>query len=233
MRKIFAEFVGTFFIVLAPVAVAGSSKIGGHESSLLEAAFASGLPVIAMIAALGSISGAHFNPAVTFAFAMLGRFPWKSVPAYWAAQAVGGILAAGLVALLFGAGHGAHIPIYGLESWKLIGIETFVTFLLVFVILTVATNEQINAAIPPIAIGLTVVVGVLIGGPITGGSMNPARSIGPNLFAGSQGVGSIWIYIVGPMLGAVFALAAYRGLTLGTARLEDRIGKSSPANASE
>src|SRR5947207_10942602 len=113
MRRYIAEFVGTFGIVFAPVALSATGRFQGGDSSLLAAAWVSGLAVLAMIYALGHISAAHFNPAVTLGFAVARRFPWRYVVPYWIAQFLGGIVAAAVVALCFGGGHGVHIPASG------------------------------------------------------------------------------------------------------------------------
>ncbi len=203
MRRCLAEFVGTFGIVFAPVALSASSPFHGGAGGLMAAAWVSGLAVLAMIYALGHISAAHFNPAVTLGFAVAGRFPWRYAPSYWTAQIAGGIAAAGVAALLLAPGYGAHVPAVG--PIRAVGIEAVLTFLLMLVIISVATDKRVNEAIPGLAIGLTVVFDVLIGGPSTGGSMNPARSLGPALFAGGAALSHYWIYIVGPIVGAAMA----------------------------
>jgi MIP family channel proteins len=179
----------------------------GGDGGLMAAAWVSGLAVLAMIYALGHISAAHFNPAVTLGFAVARRFPWRYVVPYWVAQVAGGIAAAGACAVLFGPGHGVHIPTVGAS--RAIGTEVMLTFFLMLVIISVATDKRVNGAVPGLAIGLTVVFDVLIGGPVTGGSMNPARSFGPALFAGGAALTSYWIYIVGPVIGAVIAARLY------------------------
>src|ERR1051326_8989801 len=121
-----AELVGTFGIVFAPVALSGSSHFAGGDGGLMAAAWGSGLSVLAMIYALGHISAAHFNPAVTLGFAVAGRFPWRYVPSYWLAQFSGAILATAISALLFGAGHGAHTPAAG-PSARAVGVEALLT----------------------------------------------------------------------------------------------------------
>lgn len=209
-RRYLAEFVGTFGIVVAPVALAASAGQRGADSSLLAAALVSGLAVLAMIYALGHISAAHFNPAVTVAFAAARRFPWRYVLPYCVAQLVGGAVAAGTVALLYGRGQGAHVP--GVPAPAAVGTEVLLTFLLMLVIISVATDKRANGAVPGLAIGLTVVVNVLIGGPFTGGSMNPARSFGPALFAGGAALSSYWVYVVGPVVGAVVAALLYEAM---------------------
>lgn len=212
-RRFAAEFVGTFGIVFAPVAWAGASHFRGADTGLMAAAWVSGLAVLAMIYALGPVSAAHFNPAVTLGFAVAGRFPWRFVPGYWIAQLAGATVAAGLSALLFGAGYGAHIPHVG--AARAIGLEAVLTFFLMLVIIAVATDRRVSNAVPGIAIGLTVVFDVLIGGPITGGSMNPARSLGPALFAGGAALSHYGIYLAGPALGAVVAARLYEAIRGG------------------
>jgi MIP family channel proteins len=207
-RRYAAEFVGTFGIVFAPVALSATGHFQGCDAGLMAAAWVSGLAVLAMIYSLGHISAAHFNPAVTLGFAVARRFPWRFVLPYWAAQFAGGVVAAGLAALMFGAGHGTHIPAPG-PLLRAVGMETVLTFFLMLVIIAVATDRRANGAVPGLAIGLTVVFDVLIGGPVTGGSMNPARSFGPDLLAGGAALAHYWVYVVGPVLGAVIAARLY------------------------
>ena len=211
LRRYAAEAIGTFCIVLAPVALSATGHFNGGDGSLMGAAWVSGLVVLAMIYAFGHISAAHFNPAVTLGFAAAGRFPWRCVFPYCLSQFAGGIAAAALVAALFGGGHGAHIPAAG-PLGRPVAVEAMLTFILMLVIISVATDRRVNEAIPGLAIGLTVVVDVLIGGPISGGSMNPARSLGPALFAGTPALSHYWIYLVGPAVGAVTAALLYEAI---------------------
>lgn len=212
IRRYTAEFIGTFVIVFAPVALSATGTLPGGDKSLLAAALVSGFSVSAMIYAFGSLSAAHFNPAVTLGFALAGRFPFRFVFPYWAAQIAGGIAAAGLCALLFGGGHGTHVPANG-DFVKSVVLEAVLTFFLMLVIMAVATDRRVDGAVPGLAIGLTVVFDVLIGGPVSGGSMNPAHSFGPALFAGG---GTAWhyfpVYIVGPLIGAAIAARLYEAL---------------------
>lgn len=205
-RRYLAEAVGTFGITFAPVAWSAA----GGEGGLMAAAWVSGLTVFAMIAALGPICAAHFNPAVTLAFAAAGRFPWRFVGTYVAAQIIGAVMAAALAALLFGVvGAGSHAPATGVSPLRAFGVEAALSFLLMPVIIAVATDTRVSAPVPPLAIGLVVVAGVLIGGPVTGGSMNPARSLGPALFAEGVALASWWVYLAGPALGALLASLLY------------------------
>ena len=214
LRRYAAEFVGTFGIVFAPVALSATGHFPGADRGLMAAAWVSGLAVLAMIYALGPISAAHFNPAVTLGFAVAGRFPWRYVVPYWIAEFLGGIAAAGLVALLFGGGHGVHIPASG-PLWRAVGLEAVLTFLLMLVIIAVATDRRANGAVPGMAIGFTVVFDVLIGGAVTGGSMNPARSLGPALFGGAAPLSVYWVYLIGPVLGAIAASILYEAIRGG------------------
>ncbi len=210
-QRYIAEFVGTFGIVFAPVALSATGTLPSSDSGLMAAAWVSGLSVLAMIYALGHISAAHFNPAVTLGFAIARRFPWRYVLPYLAAEFLGGIAAAAVVALLFGGGYGAHIPNSGLVA-AAVGTEAVLTFFLMLVIISVATDKRVAGAVPGLAIGLTVVFDVLIGGPVSGGSMNPARSLGPALFAGGAALANYWIYVIGPILGAVVAARLYEAI---------------------
>ncbi len=214
LRRYTAEFIGTFGIVFAPVALSASGRFAGGDSSLMASAWVSGLAVLAMIYALGPISAAHFNPAVTLGFAAAGRFPWRYVFPYGLAQCAGGIGAAAFAALLFDGGHGTHFPAAGPFS-RAVGVEAVLTFLLMLVIIAVATDKRANGAVPGLAIGLTVVLDVLIGGPVTGGSMNPARSLGPALFGDAAPLSVYWVYAVGPALGAVAAARLYEAIRGG------------------
>jgi MIP family channel proteins len=166
-----------------------------------------------MIYALGPVSAAHFNPAVTLGFLMAGRFPRRYVLPYILAQILGGVTAAAVVALLFGSGFGAHVPAPG-SALRAVCLEALLTFLLMLVIISVATDRRVSGTVPGLAIGLTVVLDVLIGGPVTGGSMNPARSLGPALFAGGAALSHYWVYVLGPIIGAVIAARLFEGLRL-------------------
>lgn len=215
-RRYLAELVGTFGIVFAPVALSASGKLPGGDGSLAAASWVSGLAVLAMIYALGPICAAHFNPAVTLGFASAGRFPWRYVPGYILSQLLGATLAAGLTALLFGTGaHGVHIPADALPLWRAVLLEAVITFLLMLVIIAVATDKRANGAIPGLAIGLTVVFCVFLAGPATGGSMNPARSFGPAVFAGGAALTHWWVYVLGPIVGAVTAARLYESIRGG------------------
>jgi MIP family channel proteins len=211
LKRFEAELVGTFGIVFAPAAVAASGHAAGGDPSLMVAALVSGLAVTAMVSTFGPISAAHFNPAVTLGFVVARRFPARFAIGYIAAQLTGATLAAGLAALMFGSGFGAHIPSVG--AGTAIGLEATLTALLMLVIIAVATDSRVDGALPALAIGLTVTMDVLIGGPLTGGSMNPARSLGPALF-NAKALAMWWVYLVGPVVGACLAALIYESLRL-------------------
>jgi aquaporin NIP len=206
-RALAAEALGTFALVFAGCgAIVVDAKTGalGH----LGVAFSFGLVIMVMIYALGHISGAHFNPAVTLAFALTRHFPWARAGAYWAAQLVGAIIAAVLLRGSLGnhAHVGATFPSGSQRQaflWELV-----LTFFLMFVIMAVATDSRAVGEAAAIAIGGTVGLDALFGGPITGASMNPARSIGPGLVSGD--LHALWLYIAAPAVGAALAGLTYQ-----------------------
>lgn len=210
-RRCLAESLGTFGIVFAPVAL-GATQPGGATPEA--AAWASGLSVLAMVVALGGISGAHFNPAVTIGLAMARRFGRQEILPYLLAQGAGATLAAGLTRLLFGYGpFGVHVPT--VPAPVALALEATLTGLLLLVILG-ATDRRAPVSLAAVAIGAHVVWAVLAAGQATGGSMNPARSLGPALVFGGQALRHVWIYVLGPTIGAVLAsgLAPALGVTL-------------------
>ncbi len=206
VRRAVAEGIGTYFLVLVgPGAVmVNDFTAGALGPAGIALAFA--FVVTAMVFAVGHISGAHINPAVTIAFWSVGRFPRRDVPAYVAAQCVGAVLAAfTLKAMLGSLGHmGATLPRIGIPRSML--LETLLSFALMFVIMAVATEGRVRAGLAPVAIGLTVGFAALLG-PLTGASMNPARSLGPALAAG-QWTGH-WLYWVAPVAGMLLAARTY------------------------
>jgi MIP family channel proteins len=180
----------------------------------LAVALAFGLALAIVVAAVGHVSGAHVNPAVTLGMAATGKFPWQYTPHYIGAQLVGAVLAAFATWVTFG-GAGARseaklaatYPAQGVGDLQAFVVEILITFILVFVVMAVATDERAPAAIAPIAVGFALAVGVFIAGPVTGGSVNPARSLGPMLVAGD--LTSFWLYILGPIIGGALAALLY------------------------
>ena len=207
-RRLFSEFFGTFLLVL--VAAGGPVVNGIHQGQVpLDAqVVAPGLMVMAIIYFMGMVSGAHLNPAVTLSFAARGNFPWVRVPGYLVAQILGATTAALFLRGLFGnvAHLGATLPGQGTEVWKAAIIELVLTLGLVSVILGTASGARNVGTNAAIAVGGYIALSGLWAAPITGGSMNPARSFGPELVSGHwQGW---WVYLVGPIAGGLLAVGA-------------------------
>src|SRR5512132_1690385 len=206
-RLLAAELVGTFALVFAGAgAIMVDAKTGalGHVG----VAITFGLVIMAMIYAVGHVSGAHFNPTVTFAFALTRHFPCTRTISYWAAQVTGAILAAALLRASLGdiAHVGATLP-SGSQGQSFVW-ELVLTFFLMFVIMAVATDTRAVGEAAAIAIGGTVGLDAMFGGPISGASMNPARSIGPALVSGD--LHALWLYIVAPIVGASLGALVYQ-----------------------
>ena len=166
-----------------------------------------------MIYALGNCSGAHFNPAVTLSFAALGRFSWRHVPAFVAAQVSAATAAALAVRGLLGDAASLGATTTDLGIAQAIGVEAVLTFFLMFVIVAVATDARASGELAAVAIGATVAVGALVGGPLTGASLNPARTLGPAIVSGS--FDGLAIYVAGPVLGALAGAFSYRFIAAG------------------
>lgn len=205
IHKSIAEGLGAFAIVFFGCGAIIASKSGLLAPALVPLIF--GLIVTAMVYTTGHLSGAHLNPAITLAFAVARHFPKSHIMAYWLAQCLGAILASVLLSFLFPSSlvFGATIstvPILQTLIWEIV-----LTFFLMLVIIAVATDTRAVGTMAGVAIGAIVTVGSYLGGPYSGASMNPARSLGPAIFEGQ--VGSLWIYIVGPAIGAVLAALVY------------------------
>jgi aquaporin NIP len=206
-RSLVAELIGTFALVFAGAgAIMVDAKTGalGHVG----VAISFGLVIMVMIYAVGHISGAHFNPAVSFAFALSRHFPWPRAAGYWAAQVAGALVAATVLRASLGniAHVGATLP-SGSQGQSFLW-ETVLTFFLMFVIIAVATDTRAVGEAAAIAIGGTVGLDAMFGGPISGASMNPARSLGPALISGD--LHALWLYIAAPLLGAGLGALAYQ-----------------------
>ncbi|MFN8373664.1 MAG: MIP family channel protein [Anaerolineae bacterium] len=209
IRRSVAELVGTFALVTAGC---GAIMVNTQTGALTHVGIALtfGLVITVMIAAVGHISGAHFNPAVTIAFAVTRHFPWREVIYYVVAQVVGAVLGAITLRFLIGdiALMGATIPAgSALQSFAL---EVLLTAVLMFVIISVATDTRAVGTPAALAIGFTVALDAMWGGPISGASMNPARSFGPGLMAGTWE--HQWIYWLAPIVGAILGAALYQWL---------------------
>jgi aquaporin Z/aquaporin NIP len=212
-----AELVGTFILVYGGTAVAVGAILtrptAGAAYDSLAIALAFGLALAAVVAAIGHVSGAHVNPAVTLGMAATGKFPWRYTPVYIGAQLVGAVLAALATWITFGgparseANLAATYPAQGVGDLQAFVVEVLITFILVFVVMAVATDDRAPAAIAPIAVGFALAVGVFIAGPVTGGAVNPVRALGPMIVAGD--LTSVWLYILGPIIGGVLAALLY------------------------
>ena len=207
MRKYFAEAIGTFALVFAGTGAIVINKISGGAVTHPGIAITFGLVIMAMIYALGGVSGAHFNPAVTLGFFAARRFSGRCVASYIASQLAGALLASAILRVLFGttANLGATIPA-GSDLQSLV-LEIILTALLMFVILCVATGSKEQGLMAGIAIGGVVGLEAMFAGPICGASMNPARSIAPALVSGNMA--SLWVYIAGPLIGAAIAVPCW------------------------
>ncbi|CAL9184755.1 unnamed protein product [Musa hybrid cultivar] len=207
LQKILAEIFGTYFLIFAGCASV-TINLSKGMITFPGICVVWGLAVMVMVYSVGHISGAHFNPAVTIAFATCGRFPWKQVPAYVFAQLLGATLASGTLRLMFGGKHEQFpgtIPA-GSDVQSLV-LEFIISFYLMFVISGVATDNRAIGELAGLAVGATILLNVLIAGPISGASMNPARTLGPAIVANRWE--GIWVYIVGPICGTVVGAWAY------------------------
>jgi aquaporin NIP len=205
-QRLLAEAIGTFALVFAgcgAIMVDAGTGALGHVG----VAISFGLVIMVMISALGHVSGAHFNPAVTLGFALGRHFPARLVAPYWAAQLLGGVVAAlvlrGSLGLI--GGLGATTP-SGSDRQAFLW-ELVLTAFLMLVILAVATDTRAQGQLAAIAIGATVGLDAMFGGPITGASMNPARSLAPAIAGGPTD--GLWVYLAAPVAGAALATAAY------------------------
>jgi aquaporin NIP len=212
MRKLLSEFLGTFALVFAGTGAIIINNASGGAVTHPGIALTFGLIILAMIYTFGDVSGAHFNPAVTTAFATARRFPWREVPGYILAQLLGAFVASALLLALFPADPtlGATLP-KGTAIQSLV-LETVLTFLLMLVILNVSTGANEKGITAGIAIGSVIALEAMFAGPICGASMNPARSLSPAVMSGH--LEHLWLYLVGPAFGAVLAVpfcAAIRG----------------------
>jgi aquaporin Z len=205
-RRIVAELWGTFLLVLAGAGAAIASSRSGGELSPNIAAVAPGLMVMAAIYFMGAVSGAHLNPAVSFAFALRRNFPWLRVPGYVAGQLAGALAAALLLRALFGTGGdlGATVPHHGISPIQGFVLETVLTAGLVNTILGTASGARNVGTNAGIAVGGYIALAGLWASSFTGASMNPARTLGPDLVRGD--VSTTWIYIAGPLLGAAIGV---------------------------
>lgn len=212
LQKITAETISTFILVF----VTCGSSIMDHACppliSKLGGSVASGLIVTVMIYSVGHISGAHMNPAITIAFATVRHFPWTQVPAYIAAQLGGSITASFALLIMFSPVSNTGITSPSGTVLQALAMEIVVSFVLMFVTSAVATDTSAIGELAGIAVGSMVTVSTIFAGPISGGSMNPARSLGPAI--ASNNYTAIWVYFLGPILGTITGAFSYHIIRL-------------------
>jgi aquaporin Z len=207
-RRLFSELLGTFFLVLV---AAGGGMMGQAFPGTISrsaAVVAPGMMVLAIILFMGRISGAHLNPAVSFAFALRGNFPWRRVPGYVLVQLGGATLAALFLHAVIdvSAKYGSNYPAAGYSAWAAFWMELILTLGLVSVILGTASGAQNLGIIGAFGVGAYIALAGLWGSPISGASMNPARTFGPDLVSAT--FTDYWVYVAGPLAGAAVAVVA-------------------------
>lgn len=235
MKRYLAELVGTFVLVFGGC---GAAVLAGGKIGFAGVAFAFGFSLLAMVYAIGPISGCHINPAVTIGLLLSGKFEAKHAPGYIVAQVLGAIIAAGVLLTIasgtsggydpsaagFAAnGYGAHSP----GGYNLIAAfvaEVVLTFFLVFTVLG-STDIKAPVGFAGIPIGIVLVLIHLVGIPVTNTSVNPARSIGPALFVGGWALGQLWLFIVAPLIGAAIASALY-GMVRSEPLIQARVAEA-------
>ena len=222
-RRSVAEAIGTFGLVFAGTGAVIIDELSDGQVTRLGVGLTFGMTVAVMVFAIGHISGAHINPAVTLGFALVRHFPWQEVPVYWGAQLLGALAASGMLRLLFGLvdNMGATAP--SGSSLQALGLETILTFILMFVIMAVATDVRAVGQGAAIAIGMTIGLEAIFAGPISGAAMNPARAFGPALVGWLWS--SHWIYWIGPFVGAMAGALLYHWLR-GESNTSGRAGAS-------
>jgi aquaporin Z len=225
MKKYLAECIGTFSLVLfgcGAAAIAGINLPAINGIGLLGIAIAFGFAVVAMAYAIGGISGCHINPAVTIGVLVAGKIEWKDAVGYIVAQCIGAILGAGVLYLILNGKPGYQMGEWALGSngWgegylgaynttSAFIIESVMTFLFIFVILAV-TSKFGNSTMAGLAIGITLMLIHLVTIPVTGTSVNPARSLGPALFAGGKALSQLWMFFVAPIFGSIIAALVWK-----------------------
>lgn len=204
MKKYISEFIGTFSMIFCGTGAMTVNEVTGGDVTHVGIAITWGLIVMAMIYAFGETSGAHFNPAVTIAFAYAKKFAWKEVPKYIIVQVLGALTASLILWYLFPTSEhlGATIP--SVDVGRAFVMELLLTFFLMVVIINVSTGSKGIGIIAGIAVGAVVLLEAMFAGPITNASMNPARSIAPAIVAGKMQ--HLWMYILAPILGAILAV---------------------------
>ncbi|XP_022842986.1 probable aquaporin NIP-type [Olea europaea var. sylvestris] len=208
VQKVIAEVIGTYFVIFSGCGSVAVNKLYGGTVTFPGICATWGLIVMVMVYSVGHISGAHFNPAVTITFAIFRRFPWKEVPLYIIAQLIGSILASCTLAILFDITSEAYFGTLPVGSnGQSFAIEIIISFLLMFTISGVATDSRAIGDLAGLVVGMTIMLNVFVAGPISGASMNPARSIGPAIVKHTYK--GLWVYIFGPLIGTILGGFAY------------------------
>lgn len=224
LRRSVAELIGTFALVFIGCTTRAMVGDTTNFAGILVVHIAFALTIAAMIYTLSHISAAIFNPALTLGFAVSGRFPWRYVLPYWLAQFVGAALAVVLDLLILpqqaSAVHfGATQPKVGFLPALV--IEVILTFFLMLVNMAAATDKRFKRSDSGLTVGFVILVSGLMGNSLSGASMNPARSLVPALFAGGNPLASVWIYFVGPFIGAILAVGVYQAIRGGDENVKD------------
>jgi MIP family channel proteins len=211
LKAALAELIGTFTLVF--IGAGAGALAGTSGGGIVAVALAHGVALMVIVYAWGAVSGAHVNPAVTFGLALTGKMDWRKAVYYWIAQFAGAALAAYLLAYLVGAGTGLGATTGSLTSdpIKTIVVEAVLTFFLVAAVFGSAVSGR-NGNAAGLAIGFVLAMDILMGGALTGASMNPARTFGPALATGN--LSYLWMYLVGPLAGAALAALLYERVFL-------------------
>ncbi len=210
MNKYIAELIGTFALVFAGTGAIVIDHVSGGAVTHVGVAITFGLIIMTMIYAVGDVSGAHFNPAVTIGFALSRRLPMREVAPYIGAQLIGAFVASGALRAMFGnvGDLGATIPAGSV--WQSFFLEAILTCILMFVILQVSTGPKETGVMAGIAIGGVIGLEAMFAGPISGASMNPARSLAPAIVSGN--LHALWVYLIAPVVGAGFAVPCWKAI---------------------
>lgn len=204
MKRLFAEFLGTFFLVFAGTGAIVINQASGGAITHLGIALVFGLVVLVMIHTFGDVSGAHLNPAVTIGFAVAGRFPWRELPGYIGAQSIGAVFASVLLKILFPSSTtlGATLP--SGSVFQSFVLEVVLTAILMLVVLSVSVGAKEKGITAGIAIGGLIGLEALFAGPVSGASMNPVRSLAPAIVSGN--FQHLWLYPTATILGALIGV---------------------------
>ncbi len=223
-RRYSAEFIGTFAYVFFGCGVRILQGGGQDAGNRLLIYLTFGFTLFIMTYALSHISGAPFNPAITFGLAVARRFPWRYILPYWLAQVAGALAASVTHAILLpnqarAVAYGATVPT--VDTGRAVAIESLITFFLMLVSMSTATDRRVNRGIVGLATGLTITLTGLFASPLTGGSLNPARSLAPASLAGGPALASVWIYWVGPLTGSLLGALVYEMLRGGEVHAQE------------